>query len=110
MTGELNPFAIAQAQLDKAAEVLQLEPGVHQLLRLPLRELHVTLPVKMDDGSTRVLQGFRVQYNDARGPTKGGISFHPDCRRLAFETRQTGAEIWVMENFLPDQTDGGVSR
>jgi glutamate dehydrogenase (NAD(P)+) len=78
MTEELNPFAIAQAQLDKAAEVLQLEPGVHQLLRLPLRELHVTLPIKMDDGSTRVFQGFRVQYNDARGPTKGGLRFHPD--------------------------------
>ena len=74
----LNPFAIAQAQLDKAAAVLELEPAVHALLREPLRELHVTLPVKMDDGSTRVFKGFRVQYNDARGPCKGGIRFHPD--------------------------------
>ena len=75
---ELNPFAIAQAQLDEAAEVLQLDPATHELLRWPLRELHVTLPVKMDDGSTQVFRGFRVQYNDARGPTKGGIRYHPD--------------------------------
>jgi glutamate dehydrogenase (NAD(P)+) len=74
----LNPFAMAQAQLDEAAKHLELDPAVHALLRLPLRELHVTLPVKMDDGSTQVFQGFRVQYNDARGPTKGGIRFHPD--------------------------------
>jgi glutamate dehydrogenase (NAD(P)+) len=75
---ELNPFAIAQKQLDAAAEIIQLDPAVHELLRWPLRELHVTLPVKMDDGSTQIFHGFRVQYNDARGPTKGGIRFHPD--------------------------------
>ncbi len=75
---ELNPFAIAQAQLDEAAEVLQLDPATHELLRWPLRELHVTLPVKMDDGAFKVFQGFRVQYNDARGPTKGGLRYHPD--------------------------------
>ncbi len=74
----LNPFEVAQAQLDEAAEMLGLDPATHELLRWPLRELHVTLPVKMDDGSTRVFHGFRVQYNDARGPTKGGIRFHPD--------------------------------
>jgi len=75
---ELNPFAIAQAQLDEASEVLQLDPATHELLRWPLRELHVTLPVKMDDGTFKVFQGFRVQYNDARGPTKGGLRYHPD--------------------------------
>ncbi len=74
----LNPFAVAQAQLDEAAEQLGLDPATHELLRWPLRELHVTLPVKMDDGSTRVFHGYRVQYNDARGPTKGGLRFHPD--------------------------------
>ena len=73
-----NPFEIAQAQLDKAAEKLSLEPGIHAALREPLRELHVSLPVKMDDGSVKVFKGFRVQYNDARGPNKGGIRFHPD--------------------------------
>jgi glutamate dehydrogenase (NAD(P)+) len=77
MTKRLNPFEIAQRQLDEAAKVLKLEPGIHALLREPLRELHVTLPVRMDDGSVKVFKGFRVQYNDARGPTKGGIRFHP---------------------------------
>lgn len=75
---KLNPFEIAQRQLDEAAELLQLDPAVHELLRWPIRELHVSLPVKMDDGTTKVFHGFRVQYNDARGPTKGGIRFHPD--------------------------------
>jgi glutamate dehydrogenase (NAD(P)+) len=73
-----NPFEIAQAQLDKAAKMLGLEPGVHAVLREPMRELHVSLPVKMDDGTTKVFKGFRVQYNDARGPNKGGIRFHPE--------------------------------
>jgi glutamate dehydrogenase (NAD(P)+) len=77
MTEKLNPFEIAQRQLDEAAGILKLEPGIHALLREPLRELHVILPVKMDDGSVKVFKGFRVQYNDARGPTKGGIRFHP---------------------------------
>jgi glutamate dehydrogenase (NAD(P)+) len=74
----INPFKIAQQQLDEAAEVLQLDQATHELLRWPLRELHVTLPVKMDDGTTKIFQGFRVQYNDARGPTKGGLRFHPN--------------------------------
>ncbi len=55
-----NPFAIAQEQFDGVAEILQLEPAVHHLLRWPMRELHVTLPVRMDDGTTRVFHGFRV--------------------------------------------------
>ena len=71
-----NPFEMAQRQLDEAAELLQLDPPVHELLRWPLRELHVTLPVKMDDGTTRIFRGVRVQYNDARGPNKGGIRYH----------------------------------
>jgi glutamate dehydrogenase (NAD(P)+) len=75
---ELNPFKIAQAQLDEAAKIMGLEPAAHELLRWPLRELHVTLPVRMDDGTTKIFHGFRVQYNDSRGPTKGGIRFHPD--------------------------------
>jgi len=85
---ENNPFRITQRQLDQAAEILKLDPAIHELLRWPLREMHVTLPVKMDDGTTQVFQGFRVQYNDARGPTKGGIRFHieetiDDVRALA---------------------------
>ena len=77
MSEELNPFEIAQSQLDEAAELMQLEPAIHEFLRWPVRELHVTLPVRMDDGTTEIFHGFRVQYNDARGPTKGGLRFHP---------------------------------
>ncbi len=78
MTENLNPFQIAQAQLDEAARILALDPATHALLREPRRELHVTIPVRMDDGSVKVFKGFRVQYNDSRGPTKGGLRFHPD--------------------------------
>lgn len=78
MIDDLNPFALAQQKLDEAAAILNLDDATHQMLRWPQRELHVTVPVRMDDGSTRIFHGFRVQYNDARGPTKGGIRFHPD--------------------------------
>ncbi|KPJ61248.1 MAG: glutamate dehydrogenase [Latescibacteria bacterium DG_63] len=78
MNERLNPFEIAQTQLDKVAKLLKLEPAIHAMLRQPMRELHVSLPVRMDDGSVRVFRGFRVQYNDARGPCKGGIRFHPN--------------------------------
>ncbi len=73
-----NPFSIARRQLDQCSRILNLEPGIHEVLRSPMRELHVSLPVRMDNGSTRVFQGFRVQYNDAKGPTNGGIRFHPE--------------------------------
>ena len=78
MSTELNPFKIAQAQLDQAAEILGLDAATHALLREPMREFHVTIPVRMDDGSVKIFKGFRVQYNDSRGPTKGGLRFHPD--------------------------------
>jgi len=78
LTENLNPFSIAQQQLDEAAGILGLDHATHQLLRQPQRELHVSLPVRMDDGSTRVYSGYRVQYNDARGPAKGGLRFHPN--------------------------------
>ncbi len=73
-----NLFEIAQKQLDRCAKILKLNPNVQKILRVPMREIHVSLPVRMDDGTIQVFQGFRVQYNDARGPTKGGIRFHPD--------------------------------
>ena len=75
---EQNPFAIAQQQLAEAAGIMELDSATHELLRWPLREFHVTLPVPMDDGSVQVFRGFRVQYNDALGPTKGGLRFHPE--------------------------------
>jgi glutamate dehydrogenase (NAD(P)+) len=77
MAEELNPFKIAQEQLDRAAKIMGLDPQIHQFLREPMRVLEVTIPVKMDDGTTKVFKGFRVQYNDAKGPTKGGIRYHP---------------------------------
>ncbi|MCK6629700.1 MAG: Glu/Leu/Phe/Val dehydrogenase [Anaerolineae bacterium] len=75
---ENNPFTIAQRQLDEAAAILGLDPATHALLREPMRELTVTIPVRMDDGSVRIFKGFRVQYNDARGACKGGLRWHPD--------------------------------
>jgi glutamate dehydrogenase (NAD(P)+) len=75
---ELNPFKIAQTQLDTAAATLGLDEATHQLLRWPQRELQVSFPVRMDDGSVKVFHGYRVQYNGARGPTKGGLRWHPD--------------------------------
>lgn len=74
---EFNPFDMAQAQFDKVAEILNLDDATRQILRNPLREYHFSIPVKMDDGTTKVFRGFRVQHNDARGPSKGGIRFHP---------------------------------
>ncbi len=78
MTENLNPFAIAQMQLDEASAVLGLDSAMHKFLREPLREFHFSIPVRMDDGQTETFRGFRVQYNDARGPGKGGVRFHPD--------------------------------
>ena len=75
---ELNPFKIAQAQLDEAAARLGLDHATHQLLRVPQMEHHFFVPVKMDDGKTRIFEAFRVQYSIARGPAKGGIRWHPD--------------------------------
>ncbi len=75
---ENNPFAISQRQLDEAAAILGLDPATHALLREPMRELTVSIPVRMDDGSVKVFRGYRVQYNDARGPCKGGLRWHPD--------------------------------
>ncbi len=74
----INPFEIAKRQIDACADILKLSPDVTAMLKTPMREMHVALPVRMDDGSIKVFQGFRVQYNDAKGPTKGGIRFHPD--------------------------------
>ncbi len=72
-----NPFETAQSQFDHAAELLELDQAVRDLLRNPLREYHFSIPVHMDDGTKKIFRGFRVQHNDARGPAKGGIRFHP---------------------------------
>jgi glutamate dehydrogenase (NAD(P)+) len=72
-----SAFQMAQTQFDQVAEQLSLDKATKDLLRTPLREYHFSIPVRMDDGSTKVFRGFRVQHNDARGPSKGGIRFHP---------------------------------
>ena len=72
-----NAFETAQKQFDRAADLLELDQATRDLLRNPLREFHFSIPIRMDDGSMKVFKGFRVQHNDARGPAKGGIRFHP---------------------------------
>lgn len=72
-----NSFEMAQAQFDRVAELLELEVGTREFLRDPVREYAFSIPVRMDDGNSRIFRGFRVQHNDARGPSKGGIRFHP---------------------------------
>lgn len=72
-----NPYETAQLQFDNVADKLDLDQATRQLLRQPSREYHFTIPVKMDDGSTEVFNGYRIQHNDSRGPAKGGIRFHP---------------------------------
>src|SRR6202048_1032002 len=74
---DLNPHRIAQIQFDIAAEYLKLDQGLRQILRTPKRVLEVSLPTKMDNGQVKVLTGYRVQHNVARGPGKGGIRYHP---------------------------------
>jgi glutamate dehydrogenase (NAD(P)+) len=75
---DLNPFRIAQIQFDMAAEFLKLDPSLRQILRTPKRVLEVSIPTKMDNGQVKVLTGYRVQHNVARGPGKGGIRYHPN--------------------------------
>jgi glutamate dehydrogenase len=76
-TKGFNPFEMAQKQFDSVADLLELDQPTRDLLRQPLREYHFSIPVRMDDNSVRVFRGFRCQHNDARGPCKGGIRFHP---------------------------------
>ena len=72
-----NPFEMAQKQFDHVADILDLDTGTRELLRNPIREHQFSIPIRMDDGTYKVFRGFRVQHNDARGPSKGGIRFHP---------------------------------
>ncbi|MEA4923724.1 MAG: Glu/Leu/Phe/Val dehydrogenase [Syntrophomonadaceae bacterium] len=72
-----NPYENAQSQFDRVAQLIGLDEATRVLLRQPMKEYHFTIPVQMDDGSTRVFNGYRIQHNNARGPAKGGIRFHP---------------------------------
>jgi len=74
-----NPtFRLAVAQFDQAAERMNLDPNLRQRLKLPERSLMVSIPVRMDDGTVKVFNGYRVQHDSSRGPSKGGIRYHPD--------------------------------
>ncbi|MEW6555997.1 MAG: Glu/Leu/Phe/Val dehydrogenase [Elusimicrobiota bacterium] len=78
MVEKINPWQVALEQLDEVAGKMNLDPGIHKKLRNCKRILTVSVPVKMDDGSVEVFEGYRVQHNIDRGPGKGGIRFHPD--------------------------------
>ena len=75
---ELNPFAIAKQQFNKAADYLNLDASLRNVLSSPKRQLIVSIPVKMDGGDVQLFEGYRVQHNIARGPAKGGIRYHPN--------------------------------
>ncbi len=72
-----NIFDMAQKQFDRSADLMNLDRATRQILRIPMREYQFSLPIALDSGETQVLQAFTVQFNDARGPTKGGVRFHP---------------------------------
>jgi glutamate dehydrogenase (NAD(P)+) len=74
---KINPFEVALEQLDEAAKLIKLDNGMHKILAHPKRVLTVSVPVRMDNGEIAVFTGFRSQHNDARGPYKGGIRYHP---------------------------------
>ena len=76
-TPSFNAFAMAQSQFDRIASMLELDKASRDLLRSPMREYHFNIPVRMDSGDMQIFKGFRVQHNDARGPSKGGVRFHP---------------------------------
>ncbi|HII77301.1 MAG TPA: Glu/Leu/Phe/Val dehydrogenase, partial [Methanolinea sp.] len=73
-----NLFEMVKQHLCSCSTDLVMDRNVEAVLKMPRREMHASIPVRMDDGKIRAFQGFRVQYNDALGPTKGGIRFHPD--------------------------------
>ena len=75
---ETNPFESMMRRFDRAAELLNLDPDLYAVLRMPNRELKVYIPVRMDSGRIQVFEGYRVQHNFARGPAKGGIRYAPD--------------------------------
>lgn len=74
-----NPFQNAMSQLDKVIKVADFDNSFISQLRAPNRDIRISIPVKMDDGSTKIFEGYRVEYNNALGPYKGGIRYHPDA-------------------------------
>lgn len=101
----INQFDVVKKQIDRCAHILNLDPDIVSILKSPMRELHVSLTVHMDDGSVRVFQGFRVQHNDARGITKGGIRFHPE---ETIDTIRALATLMTWKTSLVDLPLGGA--
>ena len=98
-------FSSALKQLDIAAEKISADPSLMEILKKPMRILQVSIPVKMDNGKTEVFTGFRVQYNDLRGPTKGGIRFHPEVNLAEVEA----LAFWMTwKNVVADLPYGGA--
>jgi len=75
---ERNPYEMALEQLNKCAKIMNLDPNAHEILKYPKRVLCVYIPVRMDNGTIKVFKGFRSQHNDALGPFKGGVRYHPN--------------------------------
>ena len=84
-------FKVAQTQLEMAAKALKLEANILEMLKYPKRSLKVNIPVEMDDGRIQMFEGYRVQYNDMRGPCKGGVRYHPDVS----EDEVTALAAWM---------------
>lgn len=99
-----NPFATAQQQFDRIAELLDLDQPTRDLLRFPMREYQFSIPVRMDSGEARIFRGFRVQYNDALGPGKGGIRFHP---QETLDTMRVLAMLMTWKSAVVDLPLGG---
>jgi glutamate dehydrogenase (NAD(P)+) len=102
---ETNLLSIVEKHLCSCTQELRITPEIEAFLKIPMRELRVALPLRMDDGSLKVFQGFRVQYNDARGPTKGGVRFHPD---QTIDTVRALASLMTWKCALHDLPLGGA--
>ncbi len=101
---ELSFLEAVKINLDECAEILKLDDETHMAIKTPMRELHVSIPVRMDDRKIKLFKGFRVQHNNARGPTKGGIRFHPD---ETIDTVRALASLMTWKCALPNLPLGG---
>jgi glutamate dehydrogenase len=106
MKKAFNSYEMAQAQFDKIAERLDLDNGTRDLLRGPMREVRFRMPIRMDDGRVRVFQGFRILHNNARGPGKGGVRFHP---AVTIDTLRALAMWMTWKSALMDIPLGGAA-
>jgi glutamate dehydrogenase (NAD(P)+) len=104
-TREMTAFDEVNLFFDRAAERLGLEDGVREMLRQPWRELQVSVPVRMDDGSIKVFSGYRIQHNGARGPYKGGVRYHPQAD---LEEVRALASLMTWKTALVDIPFGGA--